>query len=281
MPNYSSVVTNSEVESPPIPVRVVVLTRSEKFENEMVNLFDLPGLDLKVSCLRSEIEILPNSEPRRSTTVRIGSVTIEKPVIHGMLEQHQTQAVRFMEPASLIVIAFESDPLTQELAEQLEKLSSLLGINTLLFPMSGNTTIALTPLRGSFSSLLTPANGDGSKGWSQVLNALVRCFITQGLICVDWVDIENVFDHSRCCSYHQINTATAAEAFEALTAWIPSTFTNRKLSHLIVIFRFDSTLRFSVINKTMNYLREFLFDDTSVTVAAPMGDIPALTLIWS
>ena len=219
MDNDLKLATGSNVQSPPMEIRGFVLTRSGKFEADMKGLVDLPGVALKVSCLRSEIEMLPNPKPMKSIGVSIGSVKIEKPVIHGMLEQHQAQAVRFMEPASLIVIAFEGDPLTQKLAEQLEQLSGLLGINTLLFPMLGETPIALTPFRSSFSSLLYATSGDASKAWSQVLSAILLSVIGQGLICADWDDIENIFDHSRRCSYHQINASNAGESIEALKVW--------------------------------------------------------------
>lgn len=272
-------IINDDDDSAYMLVRAFVLTSSGKCE-EVKYHCDLPDVDLKICYLRPEIESLPDPQatPSRLT---IGGVNIVNARVAGMIEQHQAQAVRFMEPAHLVIIAFEAGALYRELAEQLEQLSNILGINTLLFPLSGQTPVALTPLRGSFSACLMATSGDPSVAWLQVFDGLMRSAWLEGLVCVDWEEIREFFDLARHFFYHQIEFPTTLQAIETAILWIKSISQDKKPTNLMVMFRQDSSLRMSTINRVTSVAREHLDEEARLLFMTPEGDLPAVTLIWS
>jgi hypothetical protein len=280
---------NSTVEAEPdtkttlsFPVRVINLCNMD--EGVLSSLRDISsdGLDVQILSSRDGIYdpgYLPSEDFDPQAFERfLGKCGLGQ----ELLPQHLRQLIRFMEPALLVVIALDSDAVNIGLARQIEKISGVLGIDTLIFSPIDAVVSSSTFARAGFFSQVVPLSGNDPSHWPQVLTAILSSVFRPGIVCVDWWDMPPfIFDDTPVANWSCATPEALSRGVTGVAEWIEAELGTKSVERLLLVLQFDSAFGMSDLKSILSTVRTRIGTDAKFVVAAPNASLPSVTTVWA
>lgn len=250
---------------------------AEHLPNEMLPIRN-EGFSIQIARLRAG-PVLTIDDSRLRATMAHRPLTLTEKLLESVREltaftaQDQRQVSRLIARSDLVAIAYGGSTITQDVARGLERLSAVLGIDTLMFPLESGAEPGFEPFRASFRSTLRPECALESVQWMHILAAILHSSHSDGLICLDWNDVVGFFDKTPqatwCVSQGAKVESAARLALERLqTRWSQG----RAKTLMLILLGEEVSMR--TIKHSLSAARKIAPDADQLLIAAP-------TLPWN
>jgi hypothetical protein len=250
---------------------------AEHLPNEMLPIRN-EGFSIQIARLRAG-PVLTIEDSRQRATMAHSPPTLTEKLLESVREltaftaQDQRHVSRLIERSDLVAIAYGGSTIAHDVAQGLERLSAVLGIDTLMFPLEPGVEPGFEPFRASFRSTLRPECAVESVQWMHILAAILHLSHSDGLICLDWNDMVGFFDktpQATWCVSQGANVESAASlALERLqTRW------SQGRARTLMLILLGEGVSMRTIKHSVSAARKIVPDVDHLLIAAP-------TLPWN